>query len=120
MEEKLKLIETVQPAEEDLPEVSKHREPYFVEDRKQLSLSARSLEYEDTVLQCNQRGFSEDTLNMFPHSGGCQTLEWVPEGSCALSFSGVGGIQNCFHADQLQAEVRRPLPNLLRLWHLDI
>ena len=57
---------------------------------------------------------------MFPHSGGWQTLEWVPEGSCGLSFSGVLGIQNHFHVDQLQAEVRRLLPNLLRLWHFDI
>lgn len=57
---------------------------------------------------------------MFPHSKGCWTLEWAPEGSCGLSFSGVSGIQSRFHVAQLQAEVRRLLPNLLRLWHFDI
>lgn len=44
IEEKLKLIETVQPEEEDLTEISKHREPYFAEDGNQLSFNSRRLE----------------------------------------------------------------------------
>lgn len=58
------------------------------------------------------------------------TLEWVPEGSCGLPFSGVLGIQNHFHVEQLLAEARRLLlqlietlaPDILKfsLEHLDV